>query len=170
MKLTLKLSANGIAELQKQLEEHSKSLETKTHELAKTLAEKGAVVVQNRYDTAQAEYGSPNAHSIEIDESKAHQTSLIANGKHIAFYEYGTGLYAGESYPDDYVAEGISTRPGSWSQSELGKKQFDYINHPWWRYKNNEYAGFPPSYGMYEASKEIRRNIDREAKRIFRND
>lgn len=165
--IKVKLSESGIDALIKQLEEYSNKIETRTHELAKKLAEDGAAVVQRNYDISKEQYGSHGDHTIEVEQGNK-ETTLRASGPHVAFYEYGTGLYAGDEYPADYIPQGLDVSPGSWSRSDKGKGQFDYINKPYWEYEQMTYGGFPPSFGMYEASKTIRRNVEKRAREIFK--
>lgn len=165
-KINIKLSAQGIDKAIAQLEKYRDSIEPKAKEVCKRLAESGISIVDTAYTQAKADSDSPYGWSTKVFGTE-HGAKLGVWGQAVAFWEFGAGVTAGQDYPTEYTG-GVDTTPGSWSQSELGKGQFNLATHPYWHWHGNRYTGLYPSYGMYNASKHIEKTAERELKRAFK--
>ena len=164
--ISIKLSNKGISDAIKELSKYQESISKEAVKVCKTLAENAKPVVDEAYAMANVK---PNERKITtyVEETENQKgAKLIAEGEGVAFIEFGAGLTAGENYPEEYKG-GVDTSPGSWSQSELGKHQFEYTNHPWWNYQGEEYDHVTPSMGMYQASKYIEQHADEELRKAF---
>ena len=165
-KINIKLSAQGIDKAIAQLEKYRDSIEPKAKEVCVRLAESGVSIVDTAYAQAKADSDSPYGWSTKVFSTE-HGAKLGVWGQAVAFWEFGAGVTAGQDYPTEYTG-GVDTTPGSWSQSELGKGQFNLATHPYWHWHGNRYTGLYPSYGMYNASKHIEQTAERELKRAFK--
>ena len=87
-------------------------------------------------------------------------TAVVAKGQTVLFREYGSGLI-GYGHPDPK-----QYGPGTWSDGPNGQGHWDDPNG-WYIPKRKKPNGIrhtfgnPPAMAMYEAGKEIDRNIDR---------
>ena len=138
--------------------------------LTHSLAEKGRVVAENRFNTAQ--YDGTNDVQVLPPFESGQSTILRAEGEAVAFIEFGTGVHYTEQHPQAL---------------ELGMTRGGYGYHlgmlDHWRYQGDPGTngiddpthdgyiityGNPPARAMYEASKEIRNNIGETAREVLR--
>ena len=167
-KINIKLSAQGIDKAIAQLEKYRDSIEPKAKEVCVRLAESGVSIVDTAYAQAKADSDSPYGWSATVlSRDIPHGAKLKVYGQAVAFWEFGTGVTAGYDYPSEYTG-GVDTSPGSWSQSELGKRHFNLSGDASWWWHHKKYSGTYPSYGMYNASKHIEKTAERELKRAFK--
>ena len=165
-KINVSLSPSGINRTIQQLEKYRDSIEPKAKEVCERLVDNVIPIVEFAYMEAKANSESRETYTIRR-ENYDHGCKLVADGSAVAFWEFGAGVSAGREYPQEYTG-GVDTSPGSWSQSELGKKHFDLANHPYWYWNGNRYSGLEPSFGMYKAAKDIEKHAERELKRAFK--
>ena len=97
MKIKVRLSDAGLRDAERQIQEYKATLNKKAQEFAKALADKGLDVAKIRF--ANAEYAGNNDVSCHVEQNGA-ACSIIAEGKSVAFIEFGTGVmhsaYGGE--------------------------------------------------------------------------
>lgn len=162
MKLVINvdLSLSGINELKKSLEDCQDWLGRKTDELAKRLADMGAV--QASLNFSRAIYTGPEDHEIEVVPKGENCYAVRASGETVLFVEFGSGLI-GYGHPE-VNGYGPGTYPG------VG--HWDDPNG-WWipREKNGGHSqhtyGNPPNMPMYNTVKELERDLERVAREVF---
>ena len=97
MKIKVRLSDAGLRDAERQIQEYKTTLNKKAQEFAKALADKGLDVAKVRF--ANAQYAGSNDVSCHVEQNEA-ACSIIAEGKAVAFIEFGTGVmhsaYGGE--------------------------------------------------------------------------
>lgn len=97
MKIKVRLSDAGLRDAERQIQAYKATLNQKAQELAKALADKGLDVAKVRF--ANAQYAGSNDVSCHVEQNGA-TCSIIAEGKSVAFIEFGTGVmhsaYGGE--------------------------------------------------------------------------
>lgn len=97
MKIKVRLSDAGLRYAERQIQEYKTTLNKKAQEFAKALADKGLDVAKVRF--ANAQYAGSNDVSCHVEQNGA-ACSIIAEGKSVAFIEFGTGVmhsaYGGE--------------------------------------------------------------------------
>ena len=100
MKIKVRLSDAGLRDAERQIQEYKTTLNKKAQELAKALADKGLDVAKVRF--ANAEYAGSNDVSCRVEQN-GNTCTIIAEGKAVAFIEFGTGAhhngYGGELPP-----------------------------------------------------------------------
>lgn len=97
MKIKVRLSDAGLRDAERQIQEYKTTLNQKAQELARALADKGLDVAKVRF--ANAEYAGSNDVSCRVEQN-GNTCTIIAEGKAVAFIEFGTGVshsvYGGE--------------------------------------------------------------------------
>lgn len=97
MKIKVRLSDAGLRDAERQMQEYKTTLNQKAQELARALADKGLDVAKVRF--ANAEYAGSNDVSCRVEQN-GNTCTIIAEGKSVAFIEFGTGVshsaYGGE--------------------------------------------------------------------------
>jgi hypothetical protein len=97
VKIKVRLSDAGLRDAERQIQEYKATLNKKAQEFAKALADKGLDVAKIRF--ANAQYAGSNDVSCHVEQNGA-ACSIIAEGKSVAFIEFGTGVmhsaYGGE--------------------------------------------------------------------------
>lgn len=97
MKIKVRLSDAGLRDAERQIQEYKAALNKKAQEFAKALADKGLDVAKIRF--ANAEYAGNNDVSCRVEQN-GNTCTIIAEGKSVAFIEFGTGVmhsaYGGE--------------------------------------------------------------------------
>lgn len=89
MKIKVRLSDAGLREAERQIQEYKTSLNKKAKALAFRLALKGIDVAKVRF--ANAQYAGSNDVTCHINQ-KDNTCTIIAEGKAVAFIEFGTGV------------------------------------------------------------------------------
>lgn len=90
MKIKVRLSDAGLRDAERQIQEYKATLNKKAQEFAKSLADKGLDVAKVRF--ANAEYAGRNDVSCRVEQNGSTCT-IIAEGKAVAFIEFGTGAH-----------------------------------------------------------------------------
>lgn len=97
MKIKVRLSDAGLRDAERQIQAYKATLNQKAQELAKALADKGLDVAKVRF--ANAQYAGSNDVSCRVEQN-GNTCAIIADGKAVAFIEFGTGVmhsaYGGE--------------------------------------------------------------------------
>lgn len=158
------IQINGIDAVIRRLENYANNLETKKRTFLERLAEIGVSVADTTFRSA--EYDGDNDVKVAPQEWIDDNTIAVqASGTTVLFIEFGSGLIG---YGHEW-GEGLGYVPGSWSDSEMGKGHWADPNG--WYYKHGEKShGNPPARAMYEASKEMRRQMLDIAREVFAND
>lgn len=89
MKIKVRLSDAGLRDAERQIQEYKTTLNKKAQEFAKALADKGLDVAKVRF--ANAEYAGSNDVSCHVEQN-GNTCTIIAEGKAVAFIEFGTGV------------------------------------------------------------------------------
>lgn len=89
MKIKVRLSDAGLRDAERQIREYETTLNKKAQEFAKALADKGLDVAKIRF--ANAEYAGNNDVSCRVEQN-GNTCTIIAEGKAVAFIEFGTGV------------------------------------------------------------------------------
>lgn len=90
MKIKVRLSDAGLRDAEHQIREYETTLNKKAQEFAKSLADKGLDVAKVRF--ANAEYAGSNDVSCRVEQN-GNICTIIAEGKAVAFIEFGTGAH-----------------------------------------------------------------------------
>ena len=97
MKIKVRLSDAGLRDAERQIQEYKATLNQKAPEFAKALADKGLDVAKVRF--ANAQYAGSNDVSCRVEQN-GNTCTIVAEGKAVAFIEFGTGVlhtaYGGE--------------------------------------------------------------------------
>ena len=97
MKIKVRLSDAGLRDAERQIQVYKATLNQKAQELAKALADKGLDVAKVRF--ANAQYAGSNDVSCRVEQN-GNTCTIVADGKAVAFIEFGTGVmhsaYGGE--------------------------------------------------------------------------
>ena len=147
------LSTQGIKELQDGLKEYDKWLKRKSDELAKRLADMGAVKAELNF--AAAYYDGDEEHAITVEPIDGGY-SVKASGRTVLFVEFGTGLN-GYGHPELH-GMGPGTYPG--------KGHWDDPNG-WWYAHGQHSHGNPPNMPMYNTVKELEQELARVVREVF---
>lgn len=89
MKIKVRLSDAGLRDAERQIQEYKTTLNQKAQEFAKALADKGLDVAKVRF--ANAQYAGSNDVSCHVEQN-GNTCTIIAEGKAVAFIEFGTGV------------------------------------------------------------------------------
>lgn len=124
MKIKVRLSDAGLRDAERQIREYKTTLNKKAQEFAKSLADKGLNVAKVRF--ANAEYAGSNDVSCRVEQN-GNICTIIADGKSVAFIEFGTGAhhngYGGELPP------GVGAH-GSYGQGKGAGRRWYYYGDP----------------------------------------
>ena len=157
----MSLSTASIDNAIKELRAFKVSLEQKKDKLLEELANIGVREASVRFTTAM--YDGVNDSSVTL-ETISNGYCIKAEGKAVAFIEFGAGVYhnPGEPYPDPRPA-------GIVSIGEYGK---GYGKRQAWGFRDDSGElvithGNPAAMPMWYASEEMRDNILKIAKEVF---
>ena len=89
MKIKVRLSDAGLRDAERQIQEYKTTLNQKAQEFARALADKGLDVAKVRF--ANAKYAGSNDVSCHVEQN-GNTCTIIAEGKAVAFIEFGTGV------------------------------------------------------------------------------
>ena len=166
------LSVNGLENLKKQLLDYkNNTLQQKLNILAKTLSEKGVVIAQANIAGLDAIFTGELISSIHTRKGSGSKGTaifyIVADSKHAAFVEFGTGQLGQEgSYPYPFP-EGIE-----WNYN-TGKTIFEIEPGQYgWFYPGDDgkwyfTQGMPSRPFMYETSLELMQIVKETALEVF---
>lgn len=159
--IRMSLSTSSIDDAIKQLTAYRNSIDAKLDELLRKLGEIGVREASVRFTTAI--YDGVNDSSVSL-ETISNGYAIVAEGRAVAFIEFGAGVYhnSGEPYPDPRP-EGI-VGIGEYGKGH-GKRQA-------WGFKDDSGElvithGNPAAMPLWYASEEIRSNILKIAREVF---
>lgn len=130
MKIKVRLTDAGLRDAERQIQEYKTTLNKKAQEFAKSLADKGLDVAKVRF--ANAEYAGSNDVSCRVEQN-GNICTIIAEGKSVAFIEFGTGAH--------HNGYGGELPPGVGAHGSYGKGQG--ANRRWYYYGESGNAGTP---------------------------
>lgn len=158
-KIVVEMSPKSIMDAVKMLKAYEIWVNKKIDELMVRLAAVGL-------ETARVYFQQGATDGNEAPETWVEQIEngfkIIANGKDVFFIEFGAGDAAG-NHPDAANAP-IDTSPGSYSKINTG----EYAKYQSWHHKGVKYTELQPQMPMYNAMREIERNVQKIAKEVFR--
>ena len=124
MKIKVRLSDAGLRDAERQIQEYKATLNKKAQEFAKALADKGLDVAKVRF--ANAQYAGNNDVSCRVEQN-GNTYAIIADGKAVAFIEFGTGVmhstYGGE------LPDGVGEH-GTYGKENGKHKRWYYYGDP----------------------------------------
>lgn len=130
MKIKVRLSDAGLRDAERQIREYKTALNQKAQELARALTDKGLDVAKVRF--ANAEYAGSNDVSCHVEQN-GNACTIVAEGKAVAFIEFGTGAH--------HNGYGGELPPGVGAHGSYGKGQG--ANRRWYYYGKSGNAGTP---------------------------
>lgn len=158
MVINLKLSPKGIKDAQKQVDEYKDALVAKTNKFVRRMAALGVEIAKVRF--ANAAYAGNNdvVVSVKHDGSKA---TIIAEGKSVAFIEFGTGAYEPSMHPlplfkrGEY-GKGLGKKPQWVYKGDKGNSGVSIVDKLG-RSRDGYYKtyGNPPAMAMWGAVEEM---------------
>ena len=166
------LSVKGLENLKKQLLDYkNNTLQQKLNLLAKTLSEKGVVIAQANIAGLDAIFTGELISSIHTRQGSSSKGTaifyIVADSKHAAFVEFGTGQLGKEApYPYPFP-EGIT-----WEYN-AGKTIFEIEPGQYgWFYPGDDgkwyfTQGMPSRPFMYETSLELMQIVKETALEVF---
>ena len=159
--ISASLSTKSLGKALKELKAFRDSIDAKKYQLLEELTKIGLREASIRFTTAM--YDGVNDTDVRA-ELTHFGYRIVAEGKAVAFIEFGAGVYhnPGEPYPDPRP-DGI-VGIGEYGKG-LGKRQA-------WGYRDETGElfithGNPAAMPMWYASEEMRNNIEKIAKRVF---
>lgn len=174
MKIRVSLNPDSIDAAIRQLEEYQKGLETKAKLLCERLAAAGYQVASFGFGSAQ--YDGTNDVSVEL-LNDGEKLVIKASGEVVMFVEFGAGVH----YADDYPSEVKSRVPDIVGRGQYGK---GHGKQETWAYygddagtngwKNPKRPGLvfthgnPANMPMYNASKDMRSQMEQIAREVFK--
>ena len=155
------LNVRGIDRAIKELKAYRDSLEAKKNKFLEELANIGVREASFRFTTAI--YDGVNDSSVTL-EPITDGYRILAEGKAVAFIEFGSGVYhnPGEPYPNPRP-DGIVG---------IGEYGHGYGKRPAWGFKNENgelviTRGNPAAMPMWYASEEMRNAIKKKFQEVF---
>lgn len=148
------LSAGDINKAIRELEAYRDSLESKTDELCRVLAEEGAMVAQDSYGSSVAVDVVPSEHGSKIN----------ANGDAVVFMEFG----AGDATSASELAENLPFEVSKGSYSRENAKQYSRWGY-WW-FGGHVMTEVVPRRGLLNATRHIEDVYERRAREVFGSD
>ena len=171
--MNITVNVRGLDETIRRLEEYRDRLEERARELCKRLSDIGLEVAQIGF--ANAVYDGTNDVYVEVEQRDEHTFLVKASGTTVLFIEFGTGVTFQTYHP--LRSELGILEPGTYGH-HLG------ILNGGWRYPEEngagtygeadpDHPGYIHTYGnpanmpMYNASRDIRGELERVAREVF---
>ena len=164
-KITISLSESSINRAIRQLENYQKTIKKKTDEICRRLADYGLVLAQSSFDSASFDYVGPVENHVTV-ESTSNGYRIIASGRTVLLFEFGAGITYGKGHPKP-MGFGPGTYPG---QTHALTGEGWYLPKAVLGRTGVHTYGNPPSMAMYNASQEIRDEVERIAREVFASD
>ena len=156
-KITIDLSAKSIDSAIKEVRKYKAWVLEKEKDLRQRLAMLGASVASIKFSTAI--YNGTNDVTVRVEDDGSTAT-IYAEGKSVAFIEFGAGAKHGYGHPQ---AGEFGVGPGTYPD---GKGNWD--NPKGWYIPGGEHTyGNPPAQAMYSAVQTITEQVTMIAKEVF---
>lgn len=154
--ISFSLKVNSIDEAIEKVKLRKEWVESKSRELSLKVADLGARVARFNFSNAIYE-GKNKMVDVSVVE-KLHGYEIHANGEAVCFIEFGTGV--GATSPKGAV---WGFTPGSWSVDH--ERQF--TENGFWHYGGKVIEGTPANNCMYDAGKEMEKQLLKIAREVF---
>ena len=163
MKIKVSLSPSSIDAAIKQLEDYRKDLDRKAQELCKRLADMGAMYAE--WNFSGVLYAGDIDYNITVDRVDVNTYVIKADGETVLLMEFGAGVKHGYGHPQ---AAEFGMGPGTYPN---GKGHWDDPKGWWFGEKGNwtHTYGNAPGMPMYNAAKDLRKEILEIAREVFSN-
>jgi hypothetical protein len=155
------LGSQDIERAIKEIEQFKQKFLEKEKRLLEGLAEIGLKEASVRFTTAM--YDGTNDVSVSLEET-GNGYSIMAEGKAVAFIEFGAGVYHNTSEPYPNPRPNGIVGIGEYGKGKGKHKAWGYVND------NNEVVitrGNPAAMPMWYASEEIKNSVLKVAKEVF---
>ena len=144
----------------KELRDYAKWVQRKTDELAKRLADMGAVLAAIEY--SRVPYIGDKDVDLSVESLGGNRYSIVASGETVLILEFGAGITYGYGHPQaQEFGMGPTTYPGQIHAADP---------NGWWLPKEAGGAhtyGNPPAMAMYKTGRELRKRIIEVAREVF---
>ena len=135
----------------------------KEAELRKRLAEFGADKARIVFETAA--YDGVNDVTVRVEDN-GHTATIYAEGKAVAFIEFGTGDKYGHGHPQN---DQFGVGPGTWSDNpDLGGKGHWKDENGWYYKHGKKSQGNKPAMAMWGSVQAMTEKLTDIAKEVFR--
>ena len=124
MKIKVRLSDAGLRDAERQIQEYKATLNRKARALAFRLSWLGLEVAKIRFENA--EYAGSNDVKCHINQ-KDKTCTIVAEGKSVAFIEFGTGIH--HNGYGGYLPPGVGAH-GSYGQGKGAGRRWYYYGDP----------------------------------------
>lgn len=124
MKIKVRLSDAGLRDAERQIQEYKATLNKKARALAFRLSWLGLEVAKIRFENA--EYAGSNDVKCHINQ-KDKTCTIVAEGKSVAFIEFGTGIH--HNGYGGYLPPGVGAH-GSYGQGKGAGRRWYYYGDP----------------------------------------
>ena len=167
--ISIQLNSESVKKAISQLTAYQASIERKTKELCRQLAEIGATKVSLGY--ARAAYTGKKDISVSVEDIPG-GFAIVAEGETVLFVEFGAGVRYGYGHPQ---ADEFGMGPGTWPDPKYrkgadGEPIANWENPSGWWIPGGEHTyGNPPSATMYQTGKELKAMVLQIAKGVFGN-
>jgi hypothetical protein len=177
MKITLNpYDLQSIEQAYKDVLKYKRWLKSKEKELLKRLGAIGVNIARIEFDTTIA-LANAEIHArlepVTVNSNVTDNLLVIsANGKDVAFIEFGAGVKYGYGYPQTTATGKRSGRPDD--VVGIGEYGEGHGNNPkgWWYSKNGESYhsyGVQPAMAMWEAEKQIIEQVTSIVREVFKS-
>jgi hypothetical protein len=154
------LSEANIEAAVQELHKYAEWVGRKEAELRSRLAALGLSVASVQF--AMADYDGNDDVSVRVDDTGS-VAVIYAEGKSVAFIEFGSGAKEGYGHP---LADVFGFGPGTWSLGESGKGHWDNPNG--WYYEHGKKShGNPPTQAMWSAVQTMTEELTTIAREVF---
>lgn len=170
-RITLTLDPQSIAQAEKAVKEYKSQLQEKITELLRRLAERGVVVADVGF--ASAQYDGTNDVKVEIVQEASNIISIVASGQATLFIEFGTGVF----YPTQHPQAGEhGMQRGAYGKGRGKGKTWGYYGEAGTHGEVKKTTdkgdlvlthGNPPNMPMYNSFKEVCAAVEQVAKEVF---
>lgn len=165
MKITVDpFDVSSINNAIRQLSDYEKSLSKKSEELCERLADMGAMYAEWYFSGVM--YAGDIDYKVTVDRVSESVYRIKAGGETVLFMEFGAGVRHGYGHP---LAEQFGMGPGTYNPSSN-----NWSNpNGWWFYQGSSRQsihtyGNAPGMPMYNAAKDLRKEILAIAREVFR--
>lgn len=163
MKIRASLDPSSLEEAAKKVEEYAKNLNMKAKSLCERLANMGALYAEWNFSSVL--YAGNVEYKVTADPTDGNKYVIKANGESVLFMEFGAGVRHGYGHP---LADDNGMGPGTYPD---GKGHWDDPKG-WWFGTPGHWThtyGNAPGMPMYNASKDLREEIQKVADEVFRS-
>ena len=169
------ITVDGVDSIITAITDYKSDLDAKLEQVLEKLANLAAIGARARYDLAQ--YAGNLDVMVEAHRVSATEWEVTADGESVLFIEFGTGVaypeapestFAAGIVPHGQYGHGRGANPKGWyyygNPGNLGHTPHD----PKMAARGLVWTnGNPPTRAMYEASKDMQRQIEQTVREVF---